>query len=125
MSGYCATGSEKNATPPRIITTMETTEAKIGRSMKKCEKRMCWPPAISSLWRVWLRRRQPAVPVGGLACSSWATTLEPGRMRISPFTTTRSSPVMPVVMTRSPSTTRPSVTYFICGACGSLPGPIT
>src|SRR4029077_771003 len=50
ISGYCATGSRKNATPPRITNTIETTEAKIGRSMKKCEMRMnrhavIWPPA--------------------------------------------------------------------------------
>ena len=49
ISGYCATGSRKNATPPRITKMIETTEAKIGRSMKKCEMRMnrhavIWPP---------------------------------------------------------------------------------
>ena len=37
ISGYCATGRRRNATPPRITNTMETTAAKIGRSMKKCE----------------------------------------------------------------------------------------
>ena len=30
----------ENATPPRITKTIDTTEAKIGRSMKKCEIRM-------------------------------------------------------------------------------------
>ena len=40
ISGYCAIGSRKNATPPRITNTIETTEAKIGRSMKKCEMRI-------------------------------------------------------------------------------------
>ena len=40
ISGYCAIGSRKNATPPRITNTIETTEAKIGRSMKKCEIRI-------------------------------------------------------------------------------------
>jgi len=40
ISGYCATGRRKNATPPRITNTMETTAAKIGRSMKKCERRI-------------------------------------------------------------------------------------
>ena len=49
ISGYCATGSRENATPPRITKTIETTEAKIGRSMKKCEMRMAGsPPAIST-----------------------------------------------------------------------------
>src|SRR4029450_7134345 len=40
ISGYCATGNPKHAPPPRIPNTTETTEAKIGRSMKKCEIRM-------------------------------------------------------------------------------------
>ena len=40
ISGYCATGRRTKATPPRITNTIETTEAKIGRSMKKCEMRM-------------------------------------------------------------------------------------
>src|SRR6476620_7263034 len=50
ISGYWATGRRKKATPPKITKTIETTEAKIGRSMKKCEIRMdrhavIWPPA--------------------------------------------------------------------------------
>src|ERR1700761_578946 len=40
ISGYCATGNRRNATPPRITNTIETTAAKIGRSMKKCEMRI-------------------------------------------------------------------------------------
>ena len=40
ISGYCATGRRVNATAPRITITIETTAAKIGRSMKKCEMRM-------------------------------------------------------------------------------------
>src|SRR5882672_4937597 len=40
ISGYCATGSRMNATPPRITNMIETTEAKIGRSIKKCEIRI-------------------------------------------------------------------------------------
>src|SRR6266567_8807054 len=39
ISGYCATGRRANVTPPRITKTSETTPAKIGRSMKKCEMR--------------------------------------------------------------------------------------
>ena len=35
ISGYCATGRRRNATPPRITKTIDTTEAKIGRSIKK------------------------------------------------------------------------------------------
>src|SRR3954471_13423241 len=37
ISGYCATGKRQNDTRPRMMKTIETTEAKIGRSMKKCE----------------------------------------------------------------------------------------
>ena len=40
ISGYCAIGRRTNATPPRITKMIETTLAKIGRSMKKCEIRM-------------------------------------------------------------------------------------
>src|SRR5277367_4699231 len=40
ISGYCATGRRANDTPPRITKTIETTAAKIGRSMKKREIRM-------------------------------------------------------------------------------------
>src|ERR1043166_787240 len=39
ISGYCATGRRKNETPPMMTKTIETTAAKIGRSMKKCEMR--------------------------------------------------------------------------------------
>src|SRR5215470_10992645 len=44
ISGYCAIGSRTNATAPRITNTIETTEAKIGRSMKKCERRISPKP---------------------------------------------------------------------------------
>ncbi len=40
ISGYCATGSRENDTPPTMTKTIETTAAKIGRSMKKCEIRI-------------------------------------------------------------------------------------
>src|ERR1700689_1133487 len=40
ISGYCAIGRRENDTPPRITKTIETTAAKIGLSMKKCEMRM-------------------------------------------------------------------------------------
>ena len=45
ISGYCATGRRENATTPRITNTIETTAAKIGRSMKKCEMRIRAAPA--------------------------------------------------------------------------------
>src|SRR5271163_4874500 len=40
ISGYCAIGSRANDTAPRITKTIEITAAKIGRSMKKCERRI-------------------------------------------------------------------------------------
>src|ERR1700686_4769968 len=39
ISGYCAIGRRENDTMPRITTTIETTAAKIGRAVKKREKR--------------------------------------------------------------------------------------
>src|ERR1700729_878667 len=57
ISGYCATGKRENETPPRITNTIETTAAKIGRSMKKCETRICfWTSAGFGFVRP-LRRR--------------------------------------------------------------------
>src|SRR6201982_4317197 len=40
ISGYCATGRREKETPPRMTKTMDTTAAKIGRSIKKCEMRI-------------------------------------------------------------------------------------
>src|SRR5580700_11198874 len=40
ISGYWATGSRPTDTAPRMTNTIETTAAKIGRSMKKWERRM-------------------------------------------------------------------------------------
>src|ERR1700683_2036873 len=64
ISGYCATGSRENDTPPRITNTIETTAAKIGRSMKKCEMRIVlasprlgFVPPFGFCWRVLLLRR--------------------------------------------------------------------
>ena len=60
ISGYCATGSRTKATPPRITNTIETTEAKIGRSMKKCEMRI----GPAGLFRLLRRGRRACA--GGL-----------------------------------------------------------
>jgi hypothetical protein len=38
MSGYCETGSDCEAMMPASVMRIATTEAKIGRSMKKREK---------------------------------------------------------------------------------------
>src|SRR5688572_25765547 len=40
ISGNWATGRRQSETSPRMMNTIETTPAKIGRSMKKCEMRM-------------------------------------------------------------------------------------
>src|SRR3954451_8890436 len=40
ISGYCATGRREKETPPRMTMMIDTTAAKIGLSMKKCERRM-------------------------------------------------------------------------------------
>src|ERR1700731_3169202 len=40
ISGYWATGSRENDTAPRMTKTIDTTAAKIGRLMKKCEIRI-------------------------------------------------------------------------------------
>ena len=70
--------------------TIEMTEAKIGRSMKKCEMPMARPtspPKASG--------RPPA-----LSPSVAGVTLMPGRARIRPFTMTRSFGSMPFRITR-------------------------
>src|ERR1700693_638926 len=43
ISGYWATGSLENDTAPRMTKTIDTTAAKIGRLMKKCEIRISRP----------------------------------------------------------------------------------
>src|SRR5437588_8551534 len=37
IGGYCAIGKENTASPPASVMTTDSTVAKIGRSMKKCE----------------------------------------------------------------------------------------
>src|SRR5207249_11527433 len=37
IGGYCATGKENTAIAPVSVMTTDSTAAKIGRSMKKCE----------------------------------------------------------------------------------------
>src|SRR5438132_3673008 len=37
MGGNCATGNVSTATTPASVMTMDSTDAKIGRSIKKCE----------------------------------------------------------------------------------------
>src|SRR5262245_61270472 len=68
ISGYCATGRRQNETMPRMMNTIETTDAKIGRSMKKCEIFM--PDSIG------LRLRAAC---GGAACGGAACAGRPGR----------------------------------------------
>src|SRR6266446_4765088 len=46
ISGYWATGSRPTDTAPTMTKTIETTAAKIGRSMKKWERRICGSRSI-------------------------------------------------------------------------------
>src|SRR5262245_47312504 len=46
ISGYWATGRRCNETAPMITNTIEITAAKIGRSMKKRERRMGGSPPL-------------------------------------------------------------------------------
>src|SRR5262245_66672008 len=46
ISGYWATGRRANDTTPTITKTIETTAAKMGRSMKKCEIRISRPTSV-------------------------------------------------------------------------------
>src|SRR5947207_614938 len=50
ISGYCAIGRRAKATAPRMTNTTEITQAKIGRSMKKCEMRI-GPSRVTRSWR--------------------------------------------------------------------------
>src|SRR5216683_1055527 len=64
ISGYWATGSRPTDTAPTMTKTIETTAAKIGRSMKKWEMRMGGPAvSIDAGPRIRDRRR---VDVGSL-----------------------------------------------------------
>src|SRR4051812_22324263 len=45
IGGYCASGSQYSAIAPVRVMTMDSTEAKIGLSMKKCEIMVALPPA--------------------------------------------------------------------------------
>src|SRR6202521_2567302 len=60
ISGYCATGRRMKVTPPRMRMTIATTEAKIGRSMKKCEMRIALLLLLLLLRRA--RRARSAAP---------------------------------------------------------------
>src|SRR5579884_2620506 len=66
-SGYCATGRLRSAIAPANVMTMDSTEAKIGRSMKKCEiTRKALRRVLAGRGRLGIDKRWPApVPVGG------------------------------------------------------------
>src|SRR5262245_19249483 len=66
ISGYCATGSVHSARKPPNVTTMDSTEAKIGRSMKNfenTERPLLFPhgPPHSPLGRGLLTATRPLV----------------------------------------------------------------
>ena len=74
MRGYCASGNDSRATPPASVMTIDSTDAKIGRSMKKRENKG-HPPYFD------LQRAMGT----SLGC-----TEEPGWTRCKPLTTTNS-----------------------------------
>ena len=86
---------------PAMVMTIDSTVAKIGRSMKNREMFMGAP-------RLGRLRRRCRTAVGG----AWvALTRTPGRIRANPFTTTCSPGLSPSrMMRRCPSTCRPRVT---------------
>ena len=105
ISGYCATGSRENDTPPMITNTIETTAAKIGRSMKKCEMRIGLPARSIGLGlRGGRLRASPAV----LGCHLLSRTHP--HQAVDDDAVVR--PTRPSLITRKSSTTSPSVTKF-------------
>src|SRR5262249_18426521 len=87
ISGYCATGSVKRATPPASTTRIDSTDAKIGRSMKNLENTAHPPlrPAVGADCRFVTQR----VHIGPTARragpkdmkSRIASRTRPGRLR--------------------------------------------
>jgi hypothetical protein len=105
ISGYCAIGRRENDTPPRITKTIEITAAKIGRSMKKCERRM--PFIRLRLIGVLARRRRR----GGRALLLRRDLHAVARAHQA-LTITRSEAARPSLITRKPSSSWAGVTYF-------------
>ncbi len=109
ISGYCATGRrvERHRAQDHEH-DRDHARRKIGRSMKKCDKRMSAAFASSLAGAGAARRRAAALGV---------LRRHPGpaaNARIRPLTMTRSSAPRPSLMTRRlPSTSWPSVTYLL------------
>src|SRR5512145_3251441 len=94
ISGYCAIGSARRAARPAITMKIESTAAKIGRSMKKREIMVvpgCYrwdrgarggdPLVRSGRSLLAVRRGGPGGPVGGLLPRRRGRTLAVGRWR--------------------------------------------
>src|SRR5882672_11402018 len=66
MAGYCITGSRTAAIPPASISTIASTHAKTGRSMKNCE--ITGPPSAlrDACGRLAARARLPPVDLDRL-----------------------------------------------------------
>ena len=98
-SGYSDTGRRSIARTPAMKMKMETTDAKIGRSMKKRERSMTRGSAGYFLSAA-AAGRAPGAGVSGVTATGC-----PGRTRIRPFTITCSPGLSPSTITRWPSTT--------------------
>ena len=98
ISGYSEIGSARSTSTPAIVRMIDRTAAKIGRSMKKCEK------------RILLVRGE--LTAGRMDLALVATTVTPARTNglARPPITTRSFGVRPVATTRRPRAMPPSVT---------------
>src|SRR6185312_8705582 len=104
ISGYSAIGRKFSEINPRIVMIIETTEAKIGRSMKKWLRRigLLGSGILDQFWAVFSALMVPFV----------GATFVPGRIAgfATPSMTTRSSALSPFSIMRRPSCILPGVT---------------
>jgi len=102
-SGYSEMGSWKTDSTPARRMRMDSTPAKMGRSMKNLEMFMAPPQPLSAGLAA---RATPAVSRPPME-TIWGATSSPGRTRCKPFTTMRSPALRPLSTTRRPSCTAP------------------
>ena len=102
ISGYSETGRARCTSAPAMVMMIDSTAAKIGRSMKKCEKRMALlGPRRTGCLTAWISAAARGV-------DDRAARRTNGLAR--PPITTRSLGTSPDATTRSPRAMPPSVT---------------